>query len=471
MHSIEADYLVVGAGAMGMAFLDTLVSETEARVVVVDRNDVPGGHWTAAYPFVRLHQPSVFYGVNSLRLGRDTIDQAGWNQGLYELASAGEVCGYYDHVMRQQLLPTGRVHYFPMSEYLGAGRFATLSGAEHTVTVTRRVVDATYMHVTVPAMRPPPYEVAPGVACIPPNDLPGRPAHEHYVVVGAGKTGIDTCLWLLGHGIAPQRLTWIMPRDSWLLDRATMQPGSMFADRIKSGFIAQLRAIRDATSPDDLFTRLEEAGTLLRIDPAVRPTMYRCATVTRTELEQLRRIADIVRQGHLQRVESDRMILDGGVRAMDRQALYIDCTADGAEKLPATTIFEPGQITLQSVRGCQQIFSASLIAHVEAAYPDDTTRNRLCVPLPHPDADLDWLRLARADYGNQLRWFDDPDLTAWLSNCRMDLFGHLVGQLLPPSSAKPRVRERILGVAKSVLSATAAKLDELVVDEPSLAAP
>jgi hypothetical protein len=471
MHSIEADYLVIGAGAMGMAFLDTLVSETEARVVVVDRNDVPGGHWTAAYPFVRLHQPSVFYGVNSLRLGRDTIDQAGWNRGLYELATAGEVCGYYDHVMRQQLLPTGRVHYFPKSEYLGEGRFVTLAGAQHTVSVARRVVDATYMHVTVPAMRPPPYRVAPGIACIPPNDLPGCPVHEHYVVVGAGKTGIDTCLWLLGHGIAPERLTWIMPRDSWLLDRATMQPGSTFADRIKAGFIAQLRAIRDATSPDDLFARLEEAGTLLRIDPAVRPTMYRCATVTQPELEQLRRIGDIVRQGHLLGIESGQMILDGGVRAAPRDALYIDCTADGAEKLPATPIFEPGRITLQSVRGCQQIFSAALIAHVEAAYSDDTTRNRLCVPLPHPDDDLDWLRLARADYGNQLRWFDDPDLTVWLSNCRMDLFGHLVGQLLPPASAKPRVRERLLGMATSVLSATAAKLDELVVDEPSLAAP
>ncbi len=112
MHTIEADYLVIGAGAMGMAFIDTLVSETEARVVVVDRNHAPGGHWTAAYPFVRLHQPSVFYGVNSLRLGRDPIDQAGWNKGLYELAIAGEVCSYDGHVMRQQLLTTGRVQYF-----------------------------------------------------------------------------------------------------------------------------------------------------------------------------------------------------------------------------------------------------------------------------------------------------------------------------------------------------------------------
>src|SRR5437588_688623 len=119
--TVEATYLVVGAGAMGMAFIDTLVTETSAnsatsatsaagaRVVLVDRNHQPGGHWTMAYPFVRLHQPSAFYGVNSRDLGSGTIDQAGWNSGLFELATAGEVCAYYDHIMRQQLLPTGRV--------------------------------------------------------------------------------------------------------------------------------------------------------------------------------------------------------------------------------------------------------------------------------------------------------------------------------------------------------------------------
>ncbi len=231
----------------------------------------------------------------------------------------------------------------------------------------------------VPAMRPPPYEVAPGIACVPPNDLPGRTAHQRYVIVGAGKTGIDTCLWLLGHGVEPERLTWIVPRDSWLLDRAAMQPGSMFADRIKAGFIAQLRAIRDATSPDDLFGRLEDAGTVLRIDPAVRPTMYRCATVTRAELDQLRRIGDIVRKGHLLRIETDKMVLDDDEVAMDKGVLYIDCTADGAEKRPATPIFGTDRITLQSVRGCQQIFSASLIAHVEAAY---TVRAVARIPTP-----------------------------------------------------------------------------------------
>jgi len=469
MRTIEADYLVVGAGAMGMAFIDTLVSETEARVVVVDRNHQPGGHWTMAYPFVRLHQPSAFYGVNSVRLGSDTVDHIGWNEGLYELATAGEVCAYYDHVMRRQFLPTERVSYFPMSEYRGLhdgkGRFTTLAGADYAVDVARRVVDATYMRVMVPSMRPPPYPLAAGVECIAPNDLPRLAARERYVIVGAGKTGIDTCLWLLGQGIAPDRLTWIMPRDSWLLDRATLQPGSLFADRIKAVFAAQVRAITDAESVDDLFCRLEDAGALLRIDPAIRPTMYRCATVTGAELEQLRRIADVVRMGHVLRIDADKMVLDSGAVAIDhRAALYVDCTADGAEKRPATPIFDAGRITLQSVRGCQQVFSAALVAHVEATYPDDTVKNQLCVPLPHPDTDLDWLRITQAYYRNQLHWLDDPDLTAWLSATRLDIFGHLMGSLLASASAKPRVRDRIVSMAKSALSASATKLDQLMLD-------
>ena len=414
-------------------------------MVVVDRNHQPGGHWTTAYPFVRLHQPSAFYGVNSLHLGSDAIDEVGWNKGLYELATAGEVCAYYDHVMRRQFLPTGRVSYFPMSEYLGDGPLQRRSPEPTTPSdVARRIVDATYMRVMVPSMRPPPYRVATGVQCVPPNDLPSSPPTSATSSSGPARPASTPAYGCSANGIAPDRLTWIMPRDSWLLDRATIQPGSLFADRIKASFTARLRAIRDAASVEDLFCRLEDVGALLRIDPAVRPTMYRCATVTLAELEQLRRITDVVRMGHLLRVDADKMVLDGGAVAMDGGALYIDCTANGAEKRPATPIFDTGRITLQSVRGCQQVFSAALIAHVEAAYPDDTVKNRLCVPLPHPDTDLDWLRITLADYGNQLRWLDDPDLTGWLSAARLDFLGHLMGNSLAPASAKPRVRERVL---------------------------
>ncbi|MCW2516327.1 MAG: hypothetical protein JWR11_5369 [Mycobacterium sp.] len=436
--TIQADYLVVGAGAMGMAFADTIVTETDATVVIVDRNDQPGGHWLSAYPFVRLHQPSAYYGVNSRPLGSDTIDANGWNAGFYELAGAGEICAYYDAVMRQQLLPTGRVTYFPMSEYLGDGRIRTLAGKDVHVTARRRIVDATYLDVVVPSMRRPPYEVASGVDCIPPNELPKPQARDRYVIVGAGKTAFDSCLWLLRHGIPPERLTWVRPRDSWLLDRAAIQPGMAFAERVISDFAAQMRAVLKADSVGDLFTRLDAAGCLLRIDESVEPTMYRCAIVSESELAQLKRIEDVVRLGHVVALEPDRMVLDDGSVAADPSALYVDCTGDGLGKRPAIGVFAPGLITLQPVRSCQPAFSAAVIAHVEATKGDDAVKNSYCGPVPHPKVPLDWLTMTAELNANQLTWFADAEMIAWLHGARLNVVSHLrTGATPTPQDMEP----------------------------------
>lgn len=189
---LDADYLVVGAGATGMAFTDVLLNETQARVVMVDRQHQPGGHWNHAYPFVRLHQPSAFYGVNSRKLGSDAIDEVGWNQGLYELATSGEILAYFDHVMQHRFLPSQRVTFFPMCNYLGEGRFESLLSSEQYVVSAGKIVDTTYSNVVVPAMREPPFEIDDGVSCVPPNKLPAvASGYERYVIVGAGKTGMD----------------------------------------------------------------------------------------------------------------------------------------------------------------------------------------------------------------------------------------------------------------------------------------
>jgi hypothetical protein len=459
MQNLEADYLVVGAGAMGMAFVDTLVTDTNASVVVVDRGHQPGGHWNTAYPFVRLHQPSAFYGVNSRALGSDTIDADGWNEGLYELATGSEVCAYYDQVMRQQLLPTRRVSYFPMSEYRGDGSFRTLGGQEITVTARRAVVDATYLTVVVPSMRSPGYAVASGIDCIPPNDLAkyavGR---DRYMIVGAGKTGMDACLWLLRHGVAADRLTWIKPREAWLLDRALLQPGLMFAKGIRKAMTARVEAVKNAASVEDLFDRLEAAGLLLRVDPHVRPTMYRCATVSRAELEQLSSIRNVVRGGHVVGIEPDQIVLDEDEVPTDPTTLYIDCTADGLERRPNLPVFDGDRITLQCVRGCQPVFSASVIGHVEATKPDDRTKNALCAPIPYPVEDLDWLRMLAVENGNHTRWLEDPEMTQWLEASRLDLIGHLRPEIPP----KPRVRERAISMVKSTMQATTEQLETLL---------
>jgi hypothetical protein len=87
-HSLEADYVIVGAGAVAMAFADTLLTDTEASIIMLDRRHKPGGHWNDSYPFVRLHGPSINYGVNSRPLGTGRVDQVGLNKGLHELPVA-----------------------------------------------------------------------------------------------------------------------------------------------------------------------------------------------------------------------------------------------------------------------------------------------------------------------------------------------------------------------------------------------
>ena len=67
---LECDYLVIGSGVTGMAFVDEMIhGNSEIKVILVDKRAKPGGHWVDAYSFVRLHQPSALYGVNSKPLG------------------------------------------------------------------------------------------------------------------------------------------------------------------------------------------------------------------------------------------------------------------------------------------------------------------------------------------------------------------------------------------------------------------
>ncbi|THY63301.1 hypothetical protein D6C99_00609 [Aureobasidium pullulans] len=191
---ISPDYLVIGAGAMGMAFVDTLISDKEATVAIVDHYSRPGGHWTLAYPFVTLHQPSHVYGVNSRQLGDEKIDQVGYNKGLAEVATGDEIVAYYTKVLNTTLLPSGRVTYYPLHNYTGDGEFrAIATGKMFSVGPNTRIVDSTYVKVTVPSMSPPLYEVSENANLVTPNALATlkRP-YGAYTIIGAGKTAVDS---------------------------------------------------------------------------------------------------------------------------------------------------------------------------------------------------------------------------------------------------------------------------------------
>ena len=260
-ETLHADYLVIGAGAMGMAFTDVILTETDATVVIIDRRSAPGGHWNDAYPFVHLHQPSAFYGVNSTELGSGRIDTFGPNEGLYELASGPEVVSYFDQVMRRQFIESGRVQFFPMSDHSGGSAFTSLVSGQKFEVDAGTVVDARYMNVTVPATRDPDFAVADDARCVPVSQLPKHAADaDRFVVVGAGKTGMDACLWLLDNGASADSIRWVMPRDSWLLDRTNIQPTGPFYESTVGGFAKQAEAVVESTSVPDMFARLETAA-------------------------------------------------------------------------------------------------------------------------------------------------------------------------------------------------------------------
>ena len=425
-----ADYLIVGTGAVGMAFADTLLCETDATITMVDRFHKPGGHWNVAYPFVTLHQPSAFYGVSSRELSSGHLDVGGLNDGLAHLATGAEVSAYFDAVMRERFVPSGRVSYHPMCEYTGEGRFESkLTGQQHQVEVTGKIVDCTYLNTTVPSTHTPNFSIADGVTFMPLNDLPTittRPAG--YVVIGGGKTGIDACLWLLENGVDPDDIRWIVSRDAWLLNRINTQPGEEFFHNTIETQAAQFEAITNSTSVEDMFDRLEACGYFVRIDEDVRPTMFHGATISTLELEELRRITNIVRLGRVTSIELDSIVFEEGTIPTTPNHVHVDCSASAlSPKLESKPVFEPGLITPQMVRAYQPVFSASVIARVEATGEDDEKKNSLCAVVPLPNHDTDYLRLTFAGMMNQYNWSQEPGMAEWLAANRLDGFSGLIG--------------------------------------------
>jgi hypothetical protein len=435
VNTIDTDYLVIGSGTAGLAFADTLIEEDQdAHVTIVDRHGKPGGHWNDAYPFVALHQPSAFYGVNSLELGSRRIDTFGPNQGLYELASGPEISAYFERVMNQRLLASGRVAYHPMCNWLGNGVFESILSGERTqVRVRKKTVDAAYAGPSVPSTHRPRFEVADGVRLVPPNALPDLWQAEHgrprrFVILGAGKTAMDACVWLVNAGADPDAIEWIMPRDSWLINRITTQPGVEFFTEAIGGQADQMQAFAEATSIGDLFLRLEACGAVLRIDRDRMPTMFHLATIAPGEVEVLRRIRHVTRLGRVQRIAPDHLQLEHGRVAMpaDTTTLFVDCTASAVEPRPLQPIFQGDKIVLQMVRLPQPAFSAALTAYVEAHGDDDETKNRLCTPVPFPHTLAEYPRAVMVNMRNHHQWAQDKALRQWIRDSRLDGFGKLV---------------------------------------------
>lgn len=421
---IETDYLVIGAGATGTAFTDTLLSHSDENVVLVDKRHQPGGHWVDAYPFVQLHQPSAYYGVSSLPLGLDRIDETGINAGFYERATAAELVDYYDRVLRDVLLPTGRVQFLGSSTYLGMEDDShivrsNVSGLDHKIRVRRALVDATITESLIPATHERQFDVDEGIDIVTPNQLVNVVGASGYTVIGAGKTSMDVCFWLIEQGVSPDAIEWIRPRDGWFVERTYTQPLTLAKNMVN--YQAQMfAAVAEATSGLDFAKRMEAEGMMMRLDRRVDPTVFRGATLSLGELHALREIENVVRKGKVRSISQRRVELEQGDLAVNAGRVFVDCTAQGLSSAEAQPIFEPGLINMHFTTMGVAPWSASLIGFVETLDIPIEEKNHLCPPMPRAGLIEGQMDIMRVGFGVEMLRREMGELAAWNASCRLN---------------------------------------------------
>ncbi len=463
MVDFGTDYLIVGAGAVGLAFADTLIDEDpDCHITFVDKHAKPGGHWNDAYSFVALHQPSGTYGVNSLEFPSEKLDTHGPNKGLFALASGAEVLAYFEKVMNMRLLPTGRVDYHRLSEYRGkndegeARIVSILNGEETTIKIRRRLVDATFYQTSVPSTHKPNFNHSGDVEVVPPGALPelwkrGADLPDHYVILGAGKTAMDTGVWLIEAGVDPDQIKWVRPRESWLWNRNFTQPGEQFFEQVISMQIALLEAASKAQDGAEMMHILGDNGFYLRIDEEVEPEMFHFATISQGEVDMLRRIQNVIRKGHVTAIEKGKLKFGDSEVAVPEGSLFIDCTASAVPfeaRARSGPLFRKDEIVLQPLHVPIVTFSAAVAAFLEANYDNDDIKNALAAPGPLTDTPATFPYSLMISMMNRSAWAQQPEIMAWLASSRLDNGGPVIAKLAAENSPRLAILEKFRAAAQ-----------------------
>jgi hypothetical protein len=358
-------------------------------------------------------------------LGRDRIDQSGPNAGFYERSTAAEICDYFSRVLDAVLLASGQVRFLGMTDYCGEDAEghqlrSVLTGEATTVRVRKRFVDATYVESSIPSRHTPPFTVDDGVRMIPPNDLVHLASPtDGFTVLGAGKTAMDTCNWLLDGGVDPDVIQWFRPRDPWLFNRAAMQPLDLVGAQMhmQASWVA---AAAQAADGAEFFKRLEGDGVIVRIDQEREPEVFRGATISVRELEALRTIERVIPGRKVHHIGTERLVTDQGDVPTGPHRVHIDCTAQGVRPTVVRPIFEEGRITLEYVTIGIVPYGAAIIGAVETRDDDDDEKNRLCPVLTFTGRAADVPHLAYAGMTGIMARAMDPHMNAWTEASRLN---------------------------------------------------
>lgn len=358
LANIVCDYLVVGAGAASMSFIDTMLTQVPtSKIVLVDKRNAPGGHWVDAYGYVKLHQPSIVYGIESKQLEGNWLKllMTRFTLPWQHRASKQEILKYFQDFVNEKI-ESGQLQYFPGYQYdfdnyeggiIGTGDNAGAddddddddgdAGKIHAITsldgkttyhvkVQQKLVNGAVGECIIPSRNPVEFPIDSSIQMWTPNQLydyhndnkkrkknkKNKTVHKNsmidkqtrFVVLGCGKTAMDTIVYLQTvMKIRSDQIHWIIPNDVWMLAReGSGSPWSWPKALLDHG------GDRDAAA-----LSLEADGAFIRLDEDIVPTKFRFPVVGKNELNIMRNIPkdNIIRKG---RVTSIRTIEIGTKR-------------------------------------------------------------------------------------------------------------------------------------------------------------
>jgi len=229
--SREYDYLIVGAGYAGLNCVAALMRlSPESSVLVVDSREEVGGCWNSFYNYVHLHQPASVFGVSGQthRWGLDSNTR---------LASRHSIL---DHFQRYAEVVPPSVHFMLGATFLDrtkdqAGLFrvgVALPSGEKQILHTRQLIDARGFNFSTSKddfkCMPAGKEHPDVIECMP-EDLTSAVRGMQgkdctYVVIGAGKTGCDTALFLEKNIPKKQKVIVIQGSGLYFINRDKVVP-------------------------------------------------------------------------------------------------------------------------------------------------------------------------------------------------------------------------------------------------------
>jgi hypothetical protein len=407
---LHYDYLIIGSGISSLVFSSIILRKTNARIIIIDRYDRPGGAWNDAYGYAQLEYEPADFGIPTYPMSAFLAAQTHRDTGSQIGPTA--VLDYADKVMQDHILSSSRAEYFPGYEYLGRGRIRPIGESQYEqIRIDKKVIDATrdgrwsrLQHV--PCLS---YENQTDI--VSPHALAEDDAYletpfERFCIIGAGTSGTDTALHLLGRGVHPDRICWVKPREAWFLDPSITDP------RIALDLAKQ---VQQAANMDTLFAIMVHGGHTARASMDISPSMHHAALKPSSEIRALHAIKQIIHKGHVRNIASRSLILDQGIEAMPEQTLYIDCSAKPVLPRTLPAIFQKDQIIMQACALADPCLSARMIAGIELLSGSHEKKNALCRPLARPDTPLDYVRALQISFANQSAWGRHPRLKRWRS--------------------------------------------------------